>query len=173
MRVQLKRSAGWVVISAAIGMTDCHIDAPCEPSLPTGAHLQVRVLEVVRAAAGPECDRIMIAAGDEFGITIGDPYEGGADGKCLSSSAAGPPEFSTSLNIGSCSPAGLLGNECDVVRSDCDFPARLHVQLIGNDHIEVGASREMTYRVYLHHSLSSCPLISCFNEYRVQVTRLD
>lgn len=59
------------------------------------------------------------------------------------------------------------------MRSDCEVPARLDVELIGPDDFDVGQSREMLYRVSLQHAKGECPLIACSSEYRVQVTRVD
>lgn len=135
--------------------------------------MQVDVLEIEKEATGPECEKITIMTGDKFGITTGEPFDGGADGDCRSTSAEGPPEFSNSLNITACRPAGSIGTECDVSRGDCDFPARLEVDLLGQDEFDVGASREATYRVSLKHAHPGCARISCSSEYRVQVTRID
>lgn len=172
MFANLRHSVAGTLLGAT-GLMGCHVDAPCEPSMPPGVHLQVTVLDVLLAASGPECEKIAITTDDEFGIATGVAFAGGADDECLMTSAEGPPEFSNSLSFGSCRPFAALGSQCDVVRSDCDYRASLETYLSGRDDFDVGQSREMIYHVSLSHAQPGCPRISCSNEYRVQVTRVD
>lgn len=94
MRTTLHHSLA--LLSAIVG---CHVDAPCESSLPVGAHLEVRVLEVTIAAAGAECDKVALLAQDQFRIKTGKPLEGGPNNDCLSPSAEGPPSLAGSLSM--------------------------------------------------------------------------